>query len=141
MHTAAYAGDILPLTGWEILENHTEAVLVDVRTPAEWSYVGVPDLSSLGRQPLFIPWALYPDMTINPTFSEQVEAAGVSPQAPLLFLCRSGVRSRSAAVAMTAAGFSSCYNIAHGFEGDHNPARRRGAVNGWKVAGLPWVQG
>jgi len=136
-----YAGDILPARAWEILESDPRATLIDVRTAAEWSYVGVPDLSGLGKQPLFISWALYPQMQVNALFAQQLAAAGPAADTPLLFLCRSGVRSRSAAIAMTAAGFRACYNIAHGFEGDHDTQRHRGAVSGWKVSGLPWVQG
>ena len=65
----------------------------------------------------------------------------IDRDAPLLFLCRSGVRSKAAAIAMTQQGFTACYNIANGFEGDSDPTRHRGTVSGWKVEGLPWVQG
>ena len=141
MSGESYAGDILPKHAWEILENDPSAVLIDVRTPAEWAYVGVPDLTQLGKQPLFIPWALFPSMQINPNFAEDMSATGLPKDAPLLFLCRSGVRSRSAAIAMTTHGYGPCYNVAAGFEGDHDVGRHRGTVSGWKVDGLPWVQG
>jgi rhodanese-related sulfurtransferase len=141
MTSADYAGDILPDDAWKILESDPRSALIDVRTQAEWAYVGVPDLSRLGKQPVFVEWAVFPNMNVNPHFAEQVKASGVAPDAPALFLCRSGVRSRAAAIAMTAAGFGPCYNIATGFEGDHDPQRHRGIVSGWKVANLPWVQG
>jgi rhodanese-related sulfurtransferase len=141
MTDEGYAGDISPEEAWRILESDPRAALVDVRTQAEWAYVGVPDLSRIGKQTVFAQWALFPNMNINPHFPAQVEAADVAADAPVLFLCRSGVRSRSAAIAMTARGFTKCYNIAHGFEGDHDPQRHRGGLSGWKVAGLPWVQG
>ncbi len=140
MANTGYAGDIAPAAAWDILSTDPKAVLVDVRTTAEWAYVGVPDVSSLGKEPMFVCWATFPHMQINPKFAEQIRSANVPSDAPLLFLCRSGVRSRSAAIAMTAAGYATCYNIASGFEGDHDEMRRRGAVNGWKVEGLPWVQ-
>lgn len=138
---AGYAGDINPTDAWTTLRDDPSAVLVDVRTPAEWAYVGVPDLSGLGKQPYFVPWALFPSMQINPDFADQVSTAGVRPDQTVLFLCRSGVRSRSAAIAMTAQGFGRCYNVAEGFEGDPDGAKHRGTLNGWKTAGLPWVQG
>lgn len=141
MTTGPYAGDITPAEAWQILEEDRRAVLVDVRTPAEWTYVGIPDLRSLGKQPVMVPWAMYPAMEINPDFAAQVSAAGVAPDVPVMFICRSGVRSRSAAIAMTAQGYATCYNVATGFEGDPDDSRHRGTISGWKVDGLPWVQG
>lgn len=141
MTDGAYAGDISPSRAWEILEGDAGAVLVDVRTPAEWTYVGIPDLRSLGKQPVMVPWALYPSNQINPAFAAEIAAAGIDADAPVLFICRSGVRSRAAAIAMTAHGFGTCYNVAHGFEGDPDDQRHRGTVSGWKVEGLPWLQG
>jgi rhodanese-related sulfurtransferase len=61
-------------------------------------------------------------------------------EAPILFICRSGGRSRAAAAALTAAGYRRCYNVAEGFEGNPDPERHRGKTGGWKAAGLPWVQ-
>jgi rhodanese-related sulfurtransferase len=136
----AYAGDIEPGEAWRILSEQPGAVLIDVRTPAEWAYVGVPDLSALGKQPVCVPWLLFPTMTVNDRCVEQVRAAGVGRDAPLVFICRSGARSRSAAIRMTAEGYGACYNVATGFEGDPDGQRHRGRVNGWKVDGLPWIQ-
>ncbi len=141
MSAGGYAGDISPKQAWELLSTDKRAVLVDVRTPAEWNYVGVPDLSPLGRKPVFVPWMLFPSMQVNADFAVQLESVGLDPQTPLIFICRSGARSRAAAVAMTARGFSSCYNIATGFEGDPDGARHRGTVSGWKFENLPWMQG
>jgi rhodanese-related sulfurtransferase len=135
-----YAGDIDPLAAWQLLRDHPDAELIDVRTAAEWAYVGVPDLSSLGKRPIFVSWLFFPTMSLNEQFVEQVMSAGVRSDAPLIFICRSGVRSRAAAIRMTEAGFPSCYNIGSGFEGDPDPDRHRGRLNGWKVEGLPWVQ-
>lgn len=136
-----YAGDITPTEAWKILNARPEAVLIDVRTPAEWTYVGLPDLSAAGKEPLMVPWVLFPSMTINPDFGAEVESAVADHEAPLLFLCRSGARSRAAAIAMTARGYRSCYNVANGFEGDPDSQRHRGTISGWKVENLPWVQG
>lgn len=138
---SSYAGDISPQQAWDVLAGEPNAVLVDVRTPAEWNYVGVPDLGQLGKKPLFLPWLFFPSMEVNPQFVQNLETVHLSQEAPLLFLCRSGVRSKAAAIAMTARGYTRCYNIAGGFEGDADGAHHRGAVNGWKVGGLPWLQG
>lgn len=138
---AQYAGDVTPEEAWKVLFDDAAASLVDVRTPAEWAFVGVPDLRTLGKEPVFVPWQLYPTMELNRGFAELIDSAGLRRDAPVFFLCRSGARSRSAAIAMTGQGYAACYNIAGGFEGDKDPKNHRGTVSGWKVAGLPWAQG
>ena len=137
----AYAGDITPQEAWDMLARDARAHLIDVRTQAEWAYVGIPDISSLGKQPLFVPWQVFPTMQMNPDFAHQVAASGVDAETPLIFICRSGQRSRLAAITMTAMGFSTCYNVGTGFEGTPDAARHRGTMSGWKVDRLPWVQG
>lgn len=137
----SYAGDIQPSEAWRLLATEGAAKLVDVRTQAEWAYVGVPDLASLEKQPLLISWQVFPTMARNPAFAEQLAAQGIQPGDSLLFLCRSGVRSKAAAELMTAQGFGPCWNIADGFEGPLDEVRHRGGKAGWKAAGLPWLQG
>lgn len=141
MSNDAYAGDISPKQAWDILARDPRAALVDVRTDAEFAYVGNPDLSGLGKRVVRVCWKVFPKMEINKDFLAQASAGGVSKDAPVIFMCRSGQRSRDAAIAMTAQGFKTCYNIATGFEGDKDSAGHRGAVGGWKADGLPWVQG
>ena len=141
MSEETYAGDLSVKQAWDLLSENPKAQLVDVRTDAEFSYVGSPDLSSLGKEVLAVQWKIFPDMDINPEFVDQVSSSGVDKDAPLLFLCRSGVRSLGAAEAMTEAGFRECYNVAGGFEGDRDAEGHRGTVTGWKVDGLPWRQG
>lgn len=138
--TASYAGDISPAEAWALLEKNPATLLVDVRTDAEWAFVGGPDLSSLGRTVARIAWQVYPGMAVNPDFAADVAAMAPDKAAPLLLLCRSGVRSRAAAIAMTAAGYSQCWNIAGGFEGNLDAAKHRGNKDGWKAANLPWSQ-
>jgi rhodanese-related sulfurtransferase len=142
---SAYAGDLAPRQAWDLLSTDSAAILIDVRSQPEWSFVGLPDLSSFKKQPLLVPWQTYspasrPPMTLNAAFATDVEAAGIDKSAPLIFLCRSGVRSKAAAIAMTARGYRRCYNLAGGFEGPHDDAQHRGHVAGWKAAGLPWTQ-
>jgi rhodanese-related sulfurtransferase len=141
----AYAGDLAPQQAWDLLAQDSAATLVDVRSQPEWSFVGLPDLSSLSKRPLLVAWQSYnpaarPPMVPNAEFAAAVEAADIDKAAPVIFLCRSGVRSKAAAIAMTKRGFRRCYNLAGGFEGPHDDARHRGRVSGWKAAGLPWSQ-
>jgi len=137
---ATYAGDITVQEAWEMLKNDPDAVLVDVRTDAEWAYVGLPDLSDLGKDVKRISWVLFPDMTKNPNFVEEISAVQPKKNAPLIFLCRSGVRSIAAAETATRAGYNRAYNVLEGFEGAPNAEGHRGTVGGWKVAGLKWKQ-
>ena len=136
-----YAGDLSATDAWALLQSDPAAQLVDVRTMAEWSFVGLPDLAGIGRQVHCVEWQSYPSMAQNPSFVAQAGAAvGSRKDAPVLLLCRSGGRSRAAAMAMTAAGYEQAYNVAGGFEGDLDKNSHRGGANGWKAAGLPWRQ-
>ena len=134
-----YAGDLSPEDTYKLLTDDERAVLVDVRTRAEWAYVGTPDLSELGREAVLVEWQSFPQGQ-NPDFVGDLERAGVPRDAPVAFLCRSGVRSKAAAEAATAAGWTGAYNILDGFEGPPDPDGHRGRRAGWKVAGLPWRQ-
>ncbi|HRY06966.1 MAG TPA: rhodanese-like domain-containing protein [Hyphomicrobiaceae bacterium] len=130
---------------WARLKSDPQSVMIDCRTRAEWAYVGLPDLSGIGKQLLTVEWQTFPDNRINPQFvvelASQLDAAGVKKDAEIFFICRSGGRSRMAAQVMTEAGYERCRNVTEGFEGPLDPLRHRGRASGWKVAGLPWVQG
>ncbi len=135
-----YAGDLTPHQAWELLERVTDAVLVDCRTRAEWAYVGGPDTTPLGRPHLSLEWQQYPTGKVNPRFVDELrEALADRADAPLVFLCRSGVRSVAAARAATAAGLGSSYNVLDGFEGGVDADGHRGSA-GWRAEGLPWKQ-
>jgi rhodanese-related sulfurtransferase len=135
-----YAGDVSATETYRLLTDEAAAVLVDVRTHAEWAYVGLPDLSALGKKVVTAQWSTYPDGASNPAFLDELVAAGIAPDQPVLFLCRSGVRSVAAATAATAAGYAKAYNVLDGFEGPQDPTGHRGATGGWKAEGLPWRQ-
>jgi len=134
-----YAGDLTPQQAWEYLNNTPGAVLVDVRTKAEWAFVGVPETESTGRPARFVEWNTYPEGTQNPDFLTQLTEAGITSETPVVFLCRSGARSIAAAEAATAAGLGPAYNVLDGFEGATDSAGHRGNA-GWRAAGLPWKQ-
>lgn len=133
--------NVTPKTAWAALQADPAARLVDVRTNAEWSYVGLPDLSATGQQPVLIPWQVFPTMQVNTEFTDHLVQAGLSPENKLYFLCRSGVRSVAAANAAQGAGFSQAFNITDGFEGPPDQDGHRGEVTGWKASALPWRQG
>jgi rhodanese-related sulfurtransferase len=135
-----YAGDVAPVDAYDAVTSNPDAVIVDVRTRPELGYVGYPDLSSTGKQLIAVEWQVFPTGKQNPRFLEELEAHGVSKNQPVYFLCRSGSRSRFAAVTATAAGYDSAYNIADGFEGALDRSGHRGSTSGWKVSGLPWRQ-
>ncbi len=135
----SYAGDVTPSEAFAAVTQGEDAVLVDVRTRAEWSYVGVPQVDS-SHEPVLVEWQRYPDGSINDSFVDELRAAGVGDGTPIYFLCRSGARSIAAAEAATAAGLGPAYNVLEGFEGPHDSEGHR-TVAGWKVAGLPWKQG
>lgn len=139
-------GEVSPGEAWQILEENSSAMLIDVRTRAEWGFVGVPDLSEVGRSTVFVEWASYPNMSANPQFvAEVMEAIGDNTPNMLLFICRSGARSFRAAT-IIAEHFkrieeqAQCLNVAEGFEGDLDPKGHRGSHNGWKARGLAWRQ-
>ncbi|NNL19519.1 MAG: rhodanese-like domain-containing protein [Boseongicola sp.] len=139
-------GEVNPSDAWRTLGDRPSAALIDVRTSAEWDYVGVPDLSELGQALYKIEWAQYPDMSVNPRFVAEVieQTSALSPGA-YLFLCRSGVRSLRAAKALAehlsnTGNDAECLNVAEGFEGDLDSQGHRGVQNGWKARGLAWRQ-
>jgi rhodanese-related sulfurtransferase len=137
----SYAGDVDSRQALEILRDSPNAVLVDVRSAPEWEFVGRPDLSDLGRDPVLISWQTFPGMTRNPDFISAVRAAGVREDQVVLLLCRSGQRSKHAAIALTEDGYQHCFNISDGFEGPKDAAGHRNTVSGWRASGLPWAQG
>ena len=142
--TPAYAGDLHPAEAYRLLSESSSAVLIDVRTRPEWAYVGAPDLSALDKDTVFLEWQTYPSMQRDGAFADRLAdmlaKAGVVRGSSLLFICRSGARSRDAAISMTASGWSPCFNVAEGFEGALDPAGHRNTVGGWRVGGLPWKQ-
>jgi rhodanese-related sulfurtransferase len=127
-----YAGDVTPAEAWALLQAGA-ATLVDVRTHAEWTYVG-----RVQGVPL-VEWRLLGAPQPRPDFLERL-AEQAPPERPVMFLCRSGVRSQAAAQAATAAGWTGALNVLEGFEGDQDALGRRGTLGGWRHAGLPWTQ-
>lgn len=136
-----YAGDLTPREAFEKVREDGEAVLVDVRTDAEWRFVGVPDLAEVGKETVFVSWLPVEESAPGERFLAELAAAGVTPErgGPVVFLCRSGQRSVGAAEAATAAGIGPSYNVLDGFEGALDAHGHRGSA-GWRADGLPWRQ-
>ena len=132
--------NVAPKDVWDVLRTDPHAQMVDVRTDAEWNFVGIADLSEAQKAPALIPWQVFPSMQVNAGFTDQMKQAGLKPENKIYFLCRSGVRSLAAAQAAISAGFPLSYNIADGFEGPPDAAGHRGAQAGWKASDLPWRQ-
>ncbi|MGH6735607.1 MAG: rhodanese-like domain-containing protein [Methyloceanibacter sp.] len=123
---------------------HPRSQLVDVRTRAEWTYVGIPDLGPVGKRAVLVEWQTFPDQSVDPRFADrlanELKALGVQLDDDLFFICRSGSRSLAAAKAMADVGYRACHNVSEGFEGPLDDERHRGSVKGWKAIGLPWQQ-
>ena len=148
VQSGAVVGQVDPSTSFATLESDPDTLLIDVRTRAEWAFVGAPDLSSIGKRLILVEWRRFPTMEINSNFIHEVDqavsAAGVAPK-ELHFICRSGARSMEAAQSVAKAWGAQdrsvvCVNVAEGFEGDLDAEGRRGGLNGWKARGLPWRQ-
>ena len=129
-----YAGNITPEQAL-LWQQGGEGVIVDVRTTAERAWVGfVPGALALS-------WVEWPGMQFNTAFDAGIEdIAARHAGKKLLFLCRSGVRSASAAQRATELGLHECYNILEGFEGALDAQQHRGQCGGWRCRGLPWAQ-
>ena len=128
-----YEGALLPGEAYQIWKEAPNARLVDVRTHAEWYWVGrIPGAVE-------IEFLSYPDNTLNPSFLPELEQK-VDKRALVMFICRSGGRSHHTATLATQAGYAGCYNVLEGFEGDKDAVGHRNAKGGWRAAGLPWTQ-
>lgn len=129
-----YEGALTPAEAHQLLQEAPAAKLVDVRTRAEWEWVGaVPGAVQ-------IEWQTYPGGQPNPNFLNELKQQ-VDKESLVMFLCRSGGRSHQAAIAATQAGYLDCYNVLQGFEGDKDAQGHRNTIGGWRAAGLPWKQG
>lgn len=124
-----------PQDAYKAMRATSEALLIDVRDPVEYVFVGHP------LQAINIPWAFAPDMRPNPDFVKQVQAIAPSLETALFLLCRSGQRSYLAAKTLEAQGYQQIINIEDGFEGSLDDMKQRSTVNGWRFHGLPWEQG
>jgi rhodanese-related sulfurtransferase len=128
-----YEGALTPAEALALLQEAPDAQLVDVRSRAEWDWVGrIPGAVE-------IEWQSYPGMQPNPVFLDYLSSQ-VDKESLVMFICRSGARSHRAAATAAESGYTNSYNILEGFEGEKDATGHRGTKGGWKAAGLPWVQ-
>ncbi len=131
----SYTGALLPHEAYQLMLEAPAAKLIDVRSHAELDLIGtIPGAAQ-------IEFMSYPGWHLNPHFTTHLKQQ-IDAEALLMFICRTGARSNKAAIAAMEAGFTNCYNVLQGFEGDKDPStNQRGAMNGWQAAALPWQQG
>lgn len=120
-----------------------EVVIIDVRTPEEFLFVGSPTMA--WRIPVALQsyaWDAekkqYP-MQPLPDFAERVHSVA-NPDDTVMVMCRSGGRSAIAANMLAKAGFTKVYNIIDGMEGDAHGNPGSVAGDGWKNSGCPWTK-
>ena len=126
--------NLKPIESWEFMQKNPSAILLDVRTKLEYSFVGHP----VGA--VHIVWKEAPDWSVNTNFTEEVRRAVPDTSMPVLLLCRSGQRSMDAAIALEKAGYTNLVNVDEGFEGPLDDEKHRGTCGGWRLCGLPWEQ-
>ena len=138
---SAKVKSLSPQEAWNLLKEHPNAVLIDVRSAMEYLFVGHP----VGA--INVAWIDEPTWKVDPNFATEVRKVilgGVSPErggsVPVLLICRSGKRSLEAGELLIQDGMTEIYNIEDGFEGELDEAHHRSSLGGWRYAGLPWEQ-
>jgi rhodanese-related sulfurtransferase len=134
-------------------KNASKTLFLDVRSPAELAFVGMPALADANVpymiEPTFPTWDSTRStfkLEPNPDFLAEVRkrlgAKGLTANDAVVLICRSGDRSAAASNLLAEAGFKNVYTVVDGFEGDlatDGPKAGQRAVNGWKNAGSPWT--
>ena len=132
---------ISPEMAWNMMQQDTAVLLVDVRSDMEYLMIGHP----VGA--LNVAWIDHPSWTVNENFVADVRKLmlgrvnkQVQGSLSLILICRSGNRSVAAAQALMAEGIEQVHVVSGGFEGPLDDNRQRNTVAGWRHAGLPWEQ-
>ncbi len=126
--------NLTPQQSWDLMQSDSRAIMIDVRTKMEHTFLGRP------LNAVHVPWKEAPEWLLNTDFVAQVEQVVIDKSAPVLLLCRSGVRSLEAASALENAGYTHLINILDGFEGALDDNKHRGNISGWRYSQLPWEQ-
>jgi rhodanese-related sulfurtransferase len=133
-------------------QNASKALFLDVRTPAEVMFLGMPVQADANvpymKEPDFPVWdgakgtlKLEPNPDFIPEVRRRLAAKSLKSNDAIVLICRSGDRSAAAANLLAEAGFKNVYSVVDGYEGDlapEGPKAGQRVVNGWKNAGLPW---
>lgn len=139
MNNFSLDNNLTSTESWKILESEKNSLLIDVRTFAEWAFVGIPILETINKKLIQIEWQNFPNMEINKNFANEIIKKVPDLDTILLFICKSGGRSKSAALTMADYGYKTI-NIIDGFEGTSDIDGHRGNIDGWKYNKLPWRQ-
>jgi len=131
-----------PKQAWQLLQDDSRAVLVDIRSSMEFLFVGHP------RGAVHVAWIDEPDWDVNPNFVTEIRQlmlGGVVCDAdegcvPVILICRSGKRSLEAGRALIDAGVKSVMHVDEGFEGELDDNHQRSTLGGWRFHDLPWEQ-
>jgi len=158
--------DILCIEAYDMLNTVPDTYLIDVRTRAEYQFIGHPPTAHL------FPYLFLTDQLVkngerweyqladnNKSFVEEI-GKKFQKSNNLLIICRDGTRSILAAKELIKAGFKNVYNVKYGFEGppfpyfeDKNlhkfytqlakrhkiPVYNHRRFYGWQRWGLPWT--
>ncbi len=134
----------------EFLEkNKGKTVFIDVRTPAEFEFVGHAEGLDKNIPIAYRDYTRYDEKKhrygtfINQKFLDEVEAEvkkkGLTKEdAKIILMCRSGDRSAASTNLLAKNGYKNVYTVIDGFEGNKDKNGKR-TVDGWKNAGNPWT--
>ena len=163
---AQEAKEILSIEAYDMLNTVPDTYLIDVRTRAEYQFVGHP-----------INAYLFPYMFMSEEFGKKDDKCGYrfdiknksfvqeigklfNKTDKLLIICSDGIRSEPAAKDLIDAGFKNIFNVKNGFEGPKFPSfedsnrhkfyrqlAKRNKIYGynhrkhygWQWWGLPWT--
>lgn len=132
---------LTPQQAYDLLQEKTNAVLIDVRCSMEYLFVGH------AKGAVHVAWIDEPDWVIDPHFAANVRKVmlgglghGDHSSAPVVLICRSGKRSQEAGELLLQNGFKEVYNVLEGFEGELDQEHHRSTLGGWRFHGLPWEQ-
>jgi rhodanese-related sulfurtransferase len=96
MHTMTPTVEQVPAQTWQEWASEHDAVVLDVREPAEWAMGVLPGARTMAMSRISTEW-------------QQLD-----PSSPVLVVCRSGNRSNTVARALAQAGFERVANMAGG---------------------------
>ncbi len=138
--------DVIPSDAYALATSNAGYYILDVRTVAEWQWVGHPGINKAGEgaaltgKVLNISYEVSKkgQMILNDHFLKDVQDVFQdTSNVVLITMCRSGSRSKAAATVLEAAGYN-VLNMVTGFEGSADTNGYR-TVNAWKVEGLPYT--
>lgn len=138
---------------YEMMKKDPKVILVDVRTPAEWQFVGYTKMAQIMVPSVFFKYDAIDDKKpryrdiMNPNFISEFEEAaakiGADEDTTYVIMCRSGAtRAQPAAKALWQYGYKNVYIMTDGFEGGKlKDGDRKGyrLKAGWKYNGYPWT--